>query len=256
MKIKDKVAIITGGASGLGEATVRLYASLGAKVAIFDMNVLRGKELAHELGDSVAYQQVDVTCEDSVLAGIEAVIAKFGAIHLCSNYAGVVDSAKTLGKKEPFPLGTFNKVININLVGTFNVTRLVAQAMSKQEPVTEDGCRGVIINTASVAAYEGQVGQAAYSASKGGIVGMTLPIARDLASFGIRVNTIAPGIIHTPMADSLPKETVDALGADVPFPSRLGSPSEVALLAQSIVENDYLNGETIRIDGAIRMQPR
>lgn len=256
MELKDKVAVITGGASGLGEATVRRYVANGVKVAIFDMNQERGEAIAKELGAAVIYQNVNVTSEESVQAGIDATLAAFGAIHLCSNYAGVADAAKTLGKKGAFPLDIFNKVISINLVGTFNVLRLVAEVMSKQEPVTADGCRGVIINTASVAAYEGQIGQAAYSASKGGIVGMTLPIARDLASFGIRVNTIAPGLIHTPMCDSLPEETVKGLAANVPFPARLGSPDEIARLAQNIVENDYLNGEVIRCDGAIRMQPK
>ncbi|MBR9912850.1 MAG: 3-hydroxyacyl-CoA dehydrogenase [Gammaproteobacteria bacterium] len=256
MQIEGKVAVITGGASGLGEATVRRFVAQGARVAIFDMNAERGNAIAAELGQQVIYQSVNVTDEASVKAGIDATLAAFGAIHICSNYAGVADAAKTIGKKGAFPLDLFQKVININLVGSFNVLRLVAEVMSRQEPLNADGARGVIINTASVAAYEGQVGQAAYSASKGGIVGMTLPIARDLAAYGIRVNTIAPGLIHTPMCDSLPEETVAALAANVPFPSRLGKPDEVAQLAQSIVENDYLNGEVIRCDGAIRMQPR
>lgn len=256
MELQNKVAVITGGASGLGEATVRRFAAQGAKVAIFDMNAERGNAIVAELGDGVIYQNVNVTDEASVKAGIDATVKAFGGIHICSNYAGVADAAKTLSKKGAFPLDLFNKVISINLVGSFNVLRLVAEVMASQEPVNEDGSRGVIINTASVAAYEGQMGQAAYSASKGGIVGMTLPIARDLAAYGIRVNTIAPGLIHTPMCDSLPEETVQALAANVPYPPRLGQPDEIAKLAQSIVENDYLNGETIRCDGAIRMQPR
>jgi 3-hydroxyacyl-CoA dehydrogenase/3-hydroxy-2-methylbutyryl-CoA dehydrogenase len=256
MELNDKVAVITGGASGLGEATVRRYHAQGAKLAIFDMNEERGNAIASELGDHVIYCNVNVCDEASVSAGIEATLSAFGAIHLCSNYAGVADAAKTVGRNGAFPLDLFQKVISINLVGTFNVLRLVAEVMIKQDPVTEEGTRGVIINTASVAAYEGQMGQAAYSASKAGIVGMTLPIARDLASYGIRVNTIAPGLIHTPMCDSLPDETVAALSANVPFPSRLGKPDEIARLAQNIVENEYLNGETIRCDGAIRMQPR
>ena len=256
MDINNKVAIVTGGASGLGEATVRRFASLGARVAIFDMNQERGNAIAAELGDAVLYQCVDVTDEASVQKGIDATLAIFNVIHICSNYAGVADAAKTVGKQGAFPLSTFQKVININLIGTFNVLRLVAEVMSKQQPVTDDGCRGVIINTASSAAYEGQVGQAAYSASKGGIVSMTLPIARDLAVYGIRVNAIAPGLIFTPMAETLPEKTITALAANVPFPTRLGKPDEVARLAQNIVENDYLNGECIRIDGAIRMQPR
>ena len=256
MELQNKVAVITGGASGLGEATVRRFVAQGAKVAIFDMNAERGNAIVAELGDAVIYQNVNVTDEASVKAGIDATVQAFGGIHICSNYAGVADAAKTLSKKGAFPLDLFNKVISINLVGSFNVLRLVAEVMASQEPVNEDGSRGVIINTASVAAYEGQMGQAAYSASKGGIVGMTLPIARDLAAYGIRVNTIAPGLIHTPMCDSLPEETVQALAANVPYPQRLGKPDEIAKLAQSIVENDYLNGETIRCDGAIRMQPR
>ncbi len=256
MELKDKVAVITGGASGLGEATVRRYHANGARVAIFDMNEKRGTAIASELGSTVIYQNVNVCDEASVQAGIDATLAAFGAIHLCSNYAGVADASKTVGRNGAFPLDLFTKVININLVGTFNVLRLVAEAMSKQEPVTESGCRGVIINTASVAAYEGQMGQAAYSASKGGIVGMTLPIARDLAAFGIRVNTIAPGLVFTPMCESLPEDTVAALAANVPFPNRMGKPDEVAQLAQNIVENEYLNGEVIRCDGAVRMQAR
>ncbi|MBN7794990.1 3-hydroxyacyl-CoA dehydrogenase [Parahaliea mediterranea] len=256
MELKDKVAVITGGASGLGEATVRRYCAQGARVAIFDMNEERGRAIAEELGESVIYCNVNVCDEASVSAGIETTLTAFGAIHLCSNYAGVADAAKTVGRNGAFPLELFQKVININLLGTFNVLRLVAEVMSRQEPVTEDGTRGVIINTASVAAFEGQMGQAAYSASKGGIVGMTLPVARDLAAYGIRVNTIAPGLIHTPMCDSLPAETVAALSDNVPFPSRLGKPDEIARLAQSIVENEYINGEVIRCDGAVRMQPR
>ena len=256
MELMNKVAVVTGGASGLGEATVRRYSARGVKVAIFDMNEERGHAIANELGDEVIYCNVNVCDEDSVSAGIDATGSAFGAIHLCSNYAGVADAAKTLGRNGAFPLALFQKVININLVGSFNVLRLVAEVMSTQDPVTEEGTRGVIINTASVAAYEGQIGQAAYSASKGGIVGMTLPIARDLAPYGIRVNTIAPGLIHTPMCDSLPEETVEALAANVPFPSRLGKPDEIARLAQNIVENEYLNGEVIRCDGAIRMQPK
>lgn len=256
MELINKVAIVTGGASGLGEATVRRYQAGGLKVAIFDMNQERGSALAQELGDHVIYQNVNVCDEASVQAGIAATLATFGQIHVLNNFAGVADAAKTVGRKGAFPLATFEKVININLVGSFNVLRLVAEVMATQEPVTEEGTRGVIINTASVAAYEGQMGQAAYSASKGGIVAMTLPIARDLASFGIRVNTIAPGLIHTPLVDGFADEVVAALNASVPFPKRLGKPDEVAKLAQHIVENEYINGETLRCDGAIRMQAK
>lgn len=256
MDINGKVAIVTGGASGLGEATVRRYLGLGARVAIFDMNEARGKALIEELGDNVIYQQVNVADEEQVAAALAATVDAFGAVHICNNFAGIGDAAKTVSRGEPMALAKFQRVIDVNLIGTFNVLRLVAAQMGKQDPVTEDGGRGVIINTASVAAFEGQVGQAAYSASKGGIVGMTLPIARDLASLGIRVNTIAPGLIHTPLFESLPKEAYDSLSAQPVFPKRLGKPDEIAQLSQYLVENDYTNGETIRMDGAIRMQPR
>ena len=256
MDIKDKTAIITGGASGLGEATVRRFVAQGAKVAIFDMNEERGNAVAAELGDSVAFHKVDVTDEDSVQAAIDATVQAFGAVHICCNYAGLGNAIKTVGKDGPFPLDAFKFVINVNLIGTFNVLRLAAAQMAKQDTINDDGGRGVIINTASVAAYEGQIGQAAYSASKGGVVGMTLPIARDLASLGIRVNTIVPGLIHTPLFDILPEAAYKSLEAQVLYPRRLGKPDEIAHLAQYIVENDYTNGECIRMDGGIRMQPR
>ena len=256
MDINNKVALITGGASGLGEATVRRFTDLGAKIAIFDMNEERGNAIAEELGDTVVFHKVDVTDEASVQSAINATVEKFGAIHICCNYAGLGNAIKTVGKDGPFPLDAFKFVINVNLIGTFNVLRLAAEVMSKQEPVTADGGRGVIINTASVAAYEGQMGQAAYSASKGGVVGMTLPIARDLASVGIRVNTIVPGLIRTPLFEGAPENVVQALSATVLYPKRLGEPGEIAHLAQYIVENDYTNGECIRMDGGIRMQPR
>lgn len=256
MDINGKVAIVTGGASGLGEATVRRYHAAGARVAIFDMNADRGQMLVDELGEGVLYQQVNVADEEQVTAAVDAVVTTFGSVHICNNFAGIGDPAKTVSRGEPIALARFRKVIDINLIGTFNVLRIVAAQMAKQEPVTDDGGRGVIINTASVAAFEGQVGQAAYSASKGGIVGMTLPIARDLASLGIRVNTIAPGLIHTPMLSSLPKDVYDRLCEQPVFPKRLGKADEIAHLSQYLVENDYTNGEVIRIDGAIRMQPR
>lgn len=256
MNLEDKVAVVTGGASGLGEATVRRYVAHGAKVAIFDMNDERGNALAAELGDSVFYQNVNVTDEHAVEAAIAATVAAFGGIHICNNFAGIADARKTVSRGEAFPLDAFKRVLDVNLNGTFNVLRLVALQMSKQEPINDDGGRGVIINTASIAAYEGQIGQAAYSASKGGIVGMTLPIARDLASLGIRVNTIVPGLIHTPLFDALPPDAVASLSGSVLFPQRLGRPEEIAHLSQYIVENDYTNGECIRMDGGIRMQPR
>lgn len=256
MDINGKVAIVTGGASGLGEATVRRYVAEGAKVAIFDMNDERGNALADELGEGVIYQNVNVANEEVVEAALAATIAAFGAVHICNNYAGIGDAKKTVSRGEAMPLAAFQKVLNVNLVGTFNVLRLVAEQMAKQEPIDADGQRGVIINTASIAAYEGQIGQAAYSASKGGVVGMTLPIARDLSTLGIRVNTIVPGLIHTPLFDTLPKEAYDSLAASPLYPKRLGKPDEIAHLSQYIVENDYTNGECIRMDAGIRMQPK
>ncbi|MDB5970147.1 MAG: 3-hydroxyacyl-CoA dehydrogenase [Hydrocarboniphaga sp.] len=254
MKIENSVAIITGGASGLGKATVEKFAGMGAKVAIFDMNEEAGSALARQLGENAAFFKVNVADEASVQAAVAQTVERFGALHICINYAGIGNAFKTVGKNGPFPLAEFNKVIQVNLVGTFNVLRLAAEQMVKNQPV--DGERGVIINTASVAAYEGQMGQAAYSASKGGIVAMTLPIARDLASYNIRVNTIAPGLIHTPLFNGSPQNVVDALAAQVLNPQRLGQPAEIAHLATCIVENAYINGETIRIDGGIRMQAK
>lgn len=254
MKIENSVAIITGGASGLGKATVEKFVGLGAKIAIFDMNEEAGTALAAQLGDHVAFFKVNVADEASVQVAIAQTVERFGALHICINYAGIGNAYKTVGKNGPFPLAEFNKVIQVNLVGTFNVLRLAAEQMVKNKPV--DGERGVIVNTASVAAYEGQMGQAAYSASKGGIVAMTLPIARDLASYNIRVNTIAPGLIHTPLFNGSPQNVVDALSAQVLNPQRLGQPAEIAHLATCIVENAYINGETIRIDGGIRMQAK
>jgi NAD(P)-dependent dehydrogenase (short-subunit alcohol dehydrogenase family) len=256
MDIKGKVAIVTGGASGLGEATVRRYVANGAKVAIFDMNDARGNALAAELGDAVIYQNVNVADEAAVEKAIAATVEAFSAVHICNNYAGIGNAHKTVGKEGAFPLDAFKIVIDVNLIGTFNVTRLAALQMSKQQPVTADGCRGVITNTASIAAYEGQIGQAAYSASKGGVVGMTLPIARDLSTLGIRVNTIVPGLIHTPLFDSAPAPVYEALSKSPLFPQRLGTADEIAQLAQYIVENEYTNGECIRMDAGIRMQPK
>ncbi|MFT7406129.1 SDR family NAD(P)-dependent oxidoreductase [Zhongshania sp.] len=257
MDINGKIAIVTGGASGLGEATVRAYVAKGGKVAIFDMNAERGDAIVAELGaDKVSFHNVNVADEESVTTAIADVITKFGAIHICNNYAGIGNAIKTLGKKGAFPLDAYKTVINVNLVGTFNVARLVAEQMAKNEPYDGANARGVIINTASVAAYEGQVGQVAYSASKGGVVGMTLPMARDLASYGIRVNTIVPGLIHTPLFEALPEAAYKSLESTVVNPQRLGRPEEVAHLSVMMAENEYLNGECIRLDGAIRMQPR
>jgi 3-hydroxyacyl-CoA dehydrogenase/3-hydroxy-2-methylbutyryl-CoA dehydrogenase len=256
VELQNKVAVITGGASGLGEATVRRFTAQGAKVAIFDMNDERGNAIAKELGDTVIYQNVNVTSPESAEAGVAATLEAFGSIHICCNYAGISYPTKTVGRDGPCELDAFINIVNVNLIGTFNIVRLVAAQMCKNDPVTEDGGRGVIINTASIAAYEGQVGQAAYSASKGGIVGMTLPIARDLARNGIRVNTIVPGLIHTPLFDTLPEELFNSLESSVLCPPRLGAPDEIAHLAQYLVENDYMNGECVRMDGGIRMQPR
>lgn len=257
MDISGKVAVVTGGASGLGEATVRAYVEKGGKAAIFDMNAERGNALVNEVGaDKVAFFNVNVADEDSVKAAIAGVMEKFGAIHICNNFAGIGDAIKTHGKDGPHPLDRYKRVLDVNLIGTFNVARLAAEQMEKNEPFNDHGGRGVIINTASVAAYEGQIGQVAYSASKAGVVGMTLPMARDLAPLGIRVNTIVPGLIHTPMFDGVPDNMTKALGQMVVNPQRLGRPEEIAHLSVMMAENEYLNGECVRLDGGIRMQPR
>lgn len=257
MDLTGKVAIVTGGASGLGRATVEAYVAKGVKVAIFDMNESNAQDVINELGaDNVAFWNVNVADEDSVRDAVAGVVENFGAVHICNNYAGIGSACKTLGKNGPFPLDQFLPVINVNLVGTFNVARYAAEQMAKNSPVNGDDGRGVIINTASIAAMEGQVGQLAYSASKGGIVGMTLPMARDLASYGIRVNTIVPGLIHTPLFESLPEAAYNSLASSVCYPRRLGRAEEIAHLSVFIAENDYVNGECIRLDGAIRMQPR
>ena len=254
VNISGKTAIVTGGASGLGLATVRRLVDAGANVGIFDLSELQDDALA--TSDRVLCRRVDVADEDAVRAAVRDTTAQFGAIHICCNFAGIAVAAKTVGKDGPHPLDLYNKVIRVNLVGTFNVLRLAAEQMAAQEPVDAHGGRGVIINTASVAAFEGQVGQAAYSASKGGIAGMTVPVARDLAALGIRVNAIAPGIIHTPIFAGLDDKVIESLEQSVLYPKRLGSPDEVARLVVFIIENDYINAETIRIDGGIRMPPR
>ena len=263
MDLKDKVAVITGGASGLGRATVKRFVANGAKAAIFDMNAEKANQLVEEFPGKVIFCNVNVTDEASVVAGIEATMKAFGAIHICCNFAGTGNGIRTMGKNGPFPLAEFNRIIQINLVGTFNVLRLCAEKMADNAVLNDDGGRGVIINTASIAAYEGQIGQAAYSASKGGVVGMTLPIAHDLAVLGIRVNTIVPGLIATPLmmggAEEMTPEIAEflkPLASQVLYPKRLGRADEIAQLAQQIVENDYFNGECIRMDGGIRMQPK
>jgi len=256
MKIEGKIAIVTGGASGLGEATVRRYLASGAKVAIFDINDERGQALVNELGTNLVYANVDVTSETSVAEGIQATVDAFGAVHICNNYAGISIPTKVYSRGAPMNLEMFTRHVNINLIGTFNVIRLVVTQMIKQDAVDNEGSRGVIINTSSIAAYEGQVGQSAYSASKGGVIGLTLPLARDLAQYGIRVNTIVPGLMHTPLFDTLPKEIFDGLSASPLYPKRLGKPDEIAHLSQYIVEADYLNAECVRLDAGIRMQPK
>ncbi|WP_082232808.1 3-hydroxyacyl-CoA dehydrogenase [Halobacillus massiliensis] len=255
MKIEDSIAVVTGGASGLGEGTVRHLVQKGGKAAIFDRAEEKGKRLVEELGENVIFIKTDVTSEEEVKKALDQTEESFGHFNTVINCAGIGLGEKTVSKGQAHNYENFIKVIQINLIGTFNVIRLAAERLVDL-PANEDGERGVIINTASVAAYEGQIGQAAYSASKGGVVGMTLPIARDLAKSGIRVVTIAPGLIETPLFGGLSEKARTALESQIPFPSRLGRPSEYAQLTQSILENVLLNGETIRLDGAIRMAPR
>ncbi len=254
MKINGSVALVTGGASGLGEATVRQLVTEGGRVVIVDLNADRGKQLAAELGEAAIFAQADVSNAEEVQSAVEQATS-MGTLCAAINCAGIGIGMRTVGKDgTPHDLGLFQKVISVNLIGTFNILRLAASAMAKNEP--EDGERGVVVNTASVAAFDGQIGQVAYSASKGGIVGMTLPAARDLSKAQIRVVTIAPGTFDTPLLGMLPDEMRTALAATIPHPSRLGRPQEFAALACHIVENSYLNGEVIRLDGAIRMAPR
>lgn len=252
MEIQGNVFLITGGASGLGAAAARWLAGLGAKVTLADVNVDEGEALAEKLGGK--FVKCDVTREDDGKAAV-AVAQTLGTLRGLVNCAGIAIGSKTVGRDGPHPLDTFSRVIQINLIGTFNMIRLAATAMSQSEPNGE-GERGVIVNTASVAAYDGQMGQAAYAASKGGVASLTLPVARDLSRSGIRVMTIAPGIFETPMMLAMPAEVQASLGQMVPFPPRLGKPSEYAMLVEQIVRNPMLNGEVIRLDGAIRMQPK
>ncbi|CAN5361004.1 3-hydroxyacyl-CoA dehydrogenase [soil metagenome] len=254
MEIKDSVAVVTGGASGLGLATTKRLLDAGAHVVVID---LKGEEVVAELGDRARFAQANVTDPESVSAALD-LAESLGPLRINVNCAGIGNAIKTLSKNGAFPLDAFNAVIQVNLVGTFNVLRLAAERIAKTEPIGPEGSleRGVIINTASVAAYDGQIGQAAYSASKGGVVGMTLPIARDLSRELIRVMTIAPGLFKTPLLAGLPEEAQKSLGAQVPHPARLGDPDEYGALATHIVQNPMLNGEVIRLDGAIRMAPR
>ncbi len=255
MKIKNATALITGGASGLGEATAVKLCNEGANVVLADFNEEKGRAVAEKLGDRAAFAFMDVTNTQQVQAAVDLAVSKFGRLDIAVNCAGTGLAIRTLSKSGPHNIDLFRKLIDINLIGTFDVIRLAAEKMAKNEP-NEWGERGVIVNTASVAAFDGQIGQAAYSASKAGVVGMTLTIARDLASLGIRVMTIAPGLFDTPLMAALPEEAKASLGRQVPFPPRLGRPEEFAMLVGQIVENVMLNGETIRLDGAIRMAPK
>ena len=255
MRIENSTFFVTGGGSGLGAATARMLAENGANVVLADVDEEGGEATAAEIGDRAKFVRTDVTDEGSVEAALEAAVESFGSLNGVVNCAGIGPAAKVVGRKGVHDLGLFQKTVGINLVGTFNVIRLAAAKIAGNEP-NEGGERGVIINTASVAAYDGQVGQAAYAASKGGVVALTLPVARELASSGIRVMTIAPGLFETPMLAALPDEAKESLGKQVPFPPRLGRPEEYAALAKHIIENAMLNGEVIRLDGSIRMAPR
>jgi NAD(P)-dependent dehydrogenase (short-subunit alcohol dehydrogenase family) len=255
MQLKSSTFVVTGGASGLGAATVRMILAGGGNAVIADLKEAEGRALAHELGAHASFVRTDVTDEAAAKAAVAAAVDGFGGLHGLVNCAGIVHGEKVVGKEGPHALASFVRTININLIGTFNVARLAAEAMARNASNSE-GERGVIVNTASVAAYDGQIGQAAYSASKAGIAGMTLPMARDLARSGIRVMTIAPGIFETPMVGQIAADIAAALGKMVPFPPRLGRPSEFASLVREIIQNVMLNGEVIRLDGAIRMAPK
>ena len=254
MDIRNSTFLVTGGGSGLGGATAEMIVADGGNVVIADVSP-SGEAFAAKLGKQARFVRTDVTDEKQGKAAVDLALSAFGALNGLINCAGIAIGEKTIGKEGPHALASFTRVITINLIGTFNMIRLAADAMAKQAPLPS-GERGVIVNTASVAAFDGQIGQAAYSASKGGVVGMTLPVARDLARSGIRVVTIAPGIFETPMLMGMPKDVQDSLGKQVPFPSRLGRPAEYAALVRHIVQNEMLNGETIRLDGAIRMGPK
>lgn len=256
MQLNGKVAVVTGGSSGLGQATAEILAAAGARVALFDLNDALGAEAAAAIGPSAIYCRVDVTREDEVKAALQTVMQQFGAVHICVNCAGIGSAAKTVSRGEPHALDHFVRIINVNLIGTFNVLRLAAVEMTRNAPEGISGERGVIVNTASIAAYDGQTGQAAYAASKGGVVSMTLPIARDLAREGIRCVTIAPGLFETPMVKGLSDKIRAGIEAQLEYPKRFGMPVEYAKLVAHIVENPYLNGETIRLDAASRLPPR
>lgn len=265
MDINGKVAVITGGASGMGRATARRVVAKGGKVVLFDINDEKGNAVSEELGDAAIYCHVNVMETESIAAGIKAAMDNFGAIHICNNYAGGVigGAQRTMGRKGPHDIDAYKATIALNLIGTFDVARQAAEQMANNEPFDKYNQRGVIINTASVAGYEGQIGQASYSSAKGGIIGVTLPMARDLAAIGVRVNTIVPGLIATPLLmggleEMTPEleELLTPLSSQVLNPKRLGTDDEIAFLAEHIIENDYINGECIRMDGGIRMQPK
>lgn len=255
MKLNSVKAFITGGVSGLGLAVASKVIAEGGQTVLIDINDEAGAAAIDKLGSSASYINADVTNEAAIQTAVKAAVTKMGGLNVAVNCAGIIGASRVLGREAPMDLDFFSKVIQINLVGSFNVCKAAGAAMEANDP-GEDGERGVIISTASVAAYEGQIGQAAYSASKAGIVGMTLPIAREFSRFGVRVMAIAPGIFWTPMLEGMPDEVQDSLGASIPFPSRLGKPEEFAELAAHIMENGYFNGETIRLDGAVRLQPK
>jgi NAD(P)-dependent dehydrogenase (short-subunit alcohol dehydrogenase family) len=255
MQLDQIKAVITGGASGLGHAVARHLVAHGGKVALFDVNEEKGVATAKELGEAARFFKTDVTSEDGVAANVAAAHGAMGGLNVVTNCAGILGAGRALGKAGPMPLAQFQTAVMVNLVGSFNVAKAGAALMQNNEP-GEDGERGVIVNTASIAAFEGQIGQAAYSASKAGIVGMTLPMAREFARFGVRVMTVAPGVFHTPMVDGMPEQVYQSLCAQVPYPSRLGKPEEFASTVAFILGNRYLNGETIRLDGAVRLAPK
>jgi len=255
MQLNTVKAIVTGGASGLGREVAASFIEAGARVVLLDVNDQQGQASAQTMGERAKYLNCDVSSEESVQAAVATAQQNMEGLNVAMNCAGILGAGRVLGKQGPMPLERFSRTIAVNLIGSFNVAKAAAAVMADNPP-GEDGERGVIINTASVAAYEGQIGQAAYSASKGGLVGMTLPMARELTRFGIRVMSIAPGIFHTPMVDQMPEPIQQALGASIPYPRRLGKPSEFADLVQHILTNRYLNGSTIRLDGAVRLQPK
>jgi NAD(P)-dependent dehydrogenase (short-subunit alcohol dehydrogenase family) len=255
MQLDQVKAVVTGGASGLGHAVAQHIVAHGGKVALFDVNEEKGQAAARELGGAARFHKTDVTNEDGVAANAAAARDAMGGLNMVMNCAGILGAGRVLGREGPMPLKSFVGTVMVNLVGSFNVAKAGAALMQSNDP-GEDGERGVIVNTASVAAYEGQIGQAAYSASKGGVVGMTLPMARELSRFGIRVMTIAPGIFWTPMVDGMPQQVQESLSASIPFPSRLGKPQEFAETVAFIIGNGYLNGSVIRLDGAVRLQPK